>query len=181
MVGPAHIFWCARFSPLGEFAPSALAMVTFIGAGTAIFAATIGLTQFDIKQVKVRPARSWATCSSPAASGAYSAGVFRPVTRTPSSRRCCSSGAGSVAIHAMSGEQDVRKMGGIWSKVKVTYVVMWIRTLALVGFPGFAGFFRKDAVLEAAWAFHNDFHYWLLDGQSSTVSGTFYWGRACFG
>ena len=86
-------------------------------------------------------------------------------------------GAGSV-IHAMSGEQDMRKMGGIWSKVKVTYAVMWIGTLALIGFPGFAGFFSKDAVLEAAWASHNDFHYYAFwMGEFAAILTAFYSGR----
>jgi NADH-quinone oxidoreductase subunit L len=81
-------------------------------------------------------------------------------------------------IHAMSDEQDMRRMGGIWKHIKITYAVMWIGTLALVGFPGFAGFFSKDAILEAAFASHNPFHlyaFWL--GVLAAVLTAFYSGR----
>ena len=78
-------------------------------------------------------------------------------------------GAGSV-IHAMSDEQDMRKMGGIWKKIPITYAMMWIGTLALIGFPGFAGYFSKDAILEAAWASHNAV-------RTSTPSGAACWRR----
>lgn len=72
----------------------------------------------------------------------------------------------------------MRKMGGIWGKVKVTYAVMWIGTLALIGFPGFAGFFSKDAVLEAAWASHNDFHFYAFwMGELAAILTAFYSGR----
>ena len=116
---------------------------------TAIFAATIGLTQFDIKRVI-----AYSTCSQlgymffACGVGAYDAGIFHLYTHA-FFKALLFLGAGSV-IHAMSDEQDMRRMGGIWSKVKITYAVMWIGTLALVGFPGFAGFFSKDAILEAA-------------------------------
>ena len=173
----AGVFLVARFSPLYEFAPTALAMVTFIGASTAIFAATIGLTQFDIKRVI-----AYSTCSQlgymffACGVGAYSAGIFHLYTHA-FFKALLFLGAGSV-IHAMSGEQDMRKMGGIWSKVKVTYAVMWIGTLALIGFPGFAGFFSKDAVLEAAWASHNEFHYYAFwMGEFAAILTAFYSGR----
>jgi NADH-quinone oxidoreductase subunit L len=173
----AGVFLVARFSPLFEFAPTALAMVTFIGASTAIFAATIGLTQFDIKRVI-----AYSTCSQlgymffACGIGAYDAGIFHLYTHA-FFKALLFLGAGSV-IHAMSGEQDMRKMGGIWSKVKVTYVVMWIGTLALIGFPGFAGFFSKDAVLEAAWASHNNFHFYAFwMGELAAILTAFYSGR----
>ena len=173
----AGVFLVARFSPLYEFAPSALAMVTFIGASTAIFAATIGLTQFDIKRVI-----AYSTCSQlgymffACGVGAYAAGIFHLYTHA-FFKALLFLGAGSV-IHAMSGEQDMRKMGGIWSKVKITYAVMWIGTLALIGFPGFAGFFSKDAILEAAWASHNAFHYYAFwMGELAAVLTAFYSGR----
>ena len=173
----AGVFLVARFSPLYEFAPTALAMVTFIGASTAIFAATIGLTQFDIKRVI-----AYSTCSQlgymffACGVGAYDVGIFHLYTHA-FFKALLFLGAGSV-IHAMSGEQDMRKMGGIWSKVKITYAVMWIGTLALVGFPGFAGFFSKDAVLEAAWASHNEFHYYAFwMGELAAILTAFYSGR----
>ncbi|MFO1039979.1 MAG: NADH-quinone oxidoreductase subunit L [Geminicoccaceae bacterium] len=173
----AGVFLVARFSPLYEFAPAALAMVTFIGASTAIFAATVGLTQFDIKRVI-----AYSTCSQlgymffACGVGAYSAGIFHLFTHA-FFKALLFLGAGSV-IHAMSDEQDMRRMGGIWSHIKITYAVMWVGTLALIGFPGFAGFFSKDAVLEAAWASHNDFHlyaFWM--GELAAVLTAFYSGR----
>jgi NADH-quinone oxidoreductase subunit L len=78
----------------------------------------------------------------------------------------------------MSDEQDMRRMGGIWRHVKITYAVMWIGTLALIGFPGFAGYFSKDAVLEAAYASHNSFHgYAFAMGVLAAVLTAFYSGR----
>ena len=173
----AGVFLVARFSPLYEFAPVALAMVALIGASTAIFAATIGLTQFDIKRVI-----AYSTCSQlgymffACGVGAFGAGIFHLYTHA-FFKALLFLGAGSV-IHAMSGEQDMRKMGGIWSKVKVTYAVMWIGTLALIGFPGFAGFFSKDAVLEAAWASHYPFHFYAFwMGEIAAILTAFYSGR----
>ncbi|MDF1585972.1 NADH-quinone oxidoreductase subunit L [Marinimicrococcus flavescens] len=176
----AGVFLVARFSPLFEYAPTALAFVTFIGASTAFFAATIGLTQFDIKRVI-----AYSTCSQlgymffAAGVGAYSAGIFHLYTHA-FFKALLFLGAGSV-IHAMSDEQDMRRMGGIWRKIPFTYAVMWIGTLALVGFPGFAGFFSKDAILEAAWASHNAFAgyaFWL--GIAAAVMTAFYSGRLIF-
>ena len=147
----AGVFLVARFSPLYEFAPTALAMVTFIGASTA------HVRRHD----RAHPVRHQAgdRLLDLLAAGLHvlrlrrrrlRAGIFHLFTHA-FFKALLFLGAGSV-IHAMSGEQDMRKMGGIWSKVKVTYAVMWIGTLALIGFPGFAGFFSKDAILEAAWA-----------------------------
>lgn len=176
----AGVFLVARFSPVFEFAPSALALVTIIGAATAFFAATVGLTQFDIKRVI-----AYSTCSQlgymffACGVGAYAAGIFHLVTHA-FFKALLFLGAGSV-IHAMSGEQDMRKMGGLAAKIKFTYAMMWIGTLALVGFPGTAGFFSKDAILEAAWASHNAFHlfaFWL--GLGAAVLTAFYSGRLMF-
>ena len=111
----AGVFLVARFSPLYEHAPAALAMVTFIGASTAIFAATIGLTQFDIKRVI-----AYSTCSQlgymffACGVGAYDAGIFHLYTHA-FFKALLFLGAGSV-IHAMSDEQDMRRMGGIWQQ-----------------------------------------------------------------
>ncbi len=176
----AGVFLVARFSPVYEYAPVALAMVAFIGASTAIFAATIGLTQFDIKRVI-----AYSTCSQlgymffACGVGAYSAGIFHLYTHA-FFKALLFLGAGSV-IHAMSDEQDMRKMGGIWRKIPVTYAMMWIGTLALVGFPFTAGFYSKDAILEAAWASTNSFHlyaFWL--GITAAVLTAFYSGRLIF-
>ena len=173
----AGVFLVARFSPLYEFAPTALAFVAFIGATTAIFAATIGLTQFDIKRVI-----AYSTCSQlgymffACGVGAYQAAIFHLFTHA-FFKALLFLGAGSV-IHAMSDEQDMRKMGGIWNKIPITYALMWIGTLALIGFPGFAGYFSKDAILEAAWASHNPFHlyaFWM--GLLAAILTAFYSGR----
>ncbi|SNB51265.1 NADH dehydrogenase subunit L [Arboricoccus pini] len=181
----AGVFLVARFSPVFEFAPSTLAFVTFIGATTCIFAATVGMTQFDIKRVI-----AYSTCSQlgymffACGVGAYQAGVFHLMTHA-FFKALLFLGAGSV-IHAMSDEQDMRKMGGIWKKIPLTYAMMWIGTLALIGFGipgigGFAGFYSKDAILEAAYASNGSFHlyaFWM--GVLAAVLTAFYSGRLIF-
>ena len=147
----AGVFLMARFSPLMEFAPGALAFVTFMGASTALFAATIGCVQNDIKRVI-----AYSTCSQlgymfvAAGVGAYQASIFHLLTHA-FFKALLFLAAGSV-IHAMSDEQDIRRMGGIWTKIPVTYAVMWVGSLALAGVFPFAGYYSKDAILEAAWA-----------------------------
>ena len=147
----AGIFMICRLSPMLEFAPFALDVITVIGALTAIFAATVGMTQFDIKRVI-----AYSTCSQlgymffAAGVSAYPAAMFHLTTHA-FFKALLFLGAGSV-IHAMSDEQDLRNMGGIWKKVPVTYVMMWIGSLALAGFPFFAGYYSKDMILEAAYA-----------------------------
>ena len=149
----AGVFLMARMSPLMEYAPVALAIVTIVGASTAFFAATIGCVQNDIKRII-----AYSTCSQlgymffAVGVGAYQGAVFHLFTHAFFKALLFLS-AGSV-IHAMSDEQDIRKMGGIWNKIPVTYVVMWIGSLALAGVPLFAGFYSKDFVLEAAFAAH---------------------------
>ena len=176
----AGVFLVARFSPVYEYAPAALAIVTIVGASTAIFAATIGLTQFDIKRVI-----AYSTCSQlgymffACGVGAYSAGIFHLYTHA-FFKALLFLGAGSV-IHAMSDEQDMRNMGGIWKRIPYTYTVMWIGTLALIGFPFMSGFLSKDMILEAAWASHNSFHlyaFWM--GILAAVLTAFYSGRLMF-
>jgi NADH-quinone oxidoreductase subunit L len=150
----AGVFLMARMSPLMEYAPVALAIVTIVGASTALFAATIGCVQNDIKRII-----AYSTCSQlgymflAAGVGAYQASVFHLITHA-FFKALLFLGAGSV-IHAMSDEQDIRKMGGIWRKVLGTYIVMWIGSLALAGIPPFAGYYSKDAILEAAYAAHS--------------------------
>ncbi len=150
----AGVFLMARMSPIMEYAPYALGFVTFIGATTCLFAATIGCVQNDIKRII-----AYSTCSQlgymfiAAGVGAYQASIFHLFTHA-FFKALLFLGAGSV-IHAMSDEQDIRRMGGIWRKIPVTYVVMWIGSLALAGIPIFAGYYSKDAILEAAWARHS--------------------------
>jgi NADH-quinone oxidoreductase subunit L len=147
----AGVFMICRLSPMLEYAPFALDVITVIGALTAIFAATVGMTQFDIKRVI-----AYSTCSQlgymffAAGVSAYPAAMFHLTTHA-FFKALLFLGAGSV-IHALSDEQDLRNMGGIWKKVPVTYAMMWIGSLALAGFPFFAGYYSKDMILEAAYA-----------------------------
>jgi NADH-quinone oxidoreductase subunit L len=159
----AGVFMVARLSPLFEYAPTALALVTVIGGTTAIFAASVGMVQNDIKRVI-----AYSTCSQlgymffAAGVSAYSAAMLHLFTHA-FFKALLFLGAGSV-IHAMSGEQDMRKMGGIWRQVPVTYAVMWIGSLALAGIPYFSGYFSKDTILEAAWASETavgHYAYWM--------------------
>src|SRR5690242_7189224 len=147
----AGVFLVARMSPLMEYTPYALSFVTFIGASTALFAATIGCTQFDIKRVI-----AYSTCSqlgymfAAAGVGVYQASIFHLITHAFFKALLFLS-AGSV-IHAMSDEQDMRKMGGLARKIPITCAVMWIGNLALAGIPPFAGYYSKDAIISATYA-----------------------------
>ncbi len=149
----AGVFMVARLSPLFEYAPVALAFVAVVGALTCLFAAAIGLTQFDIKRVIAYSTMSQLGYMFFAAGvSAYSASIFHLMTHAffKALLFLC---AGSV-IHALSGEQDMRKMGGIRPKVPYTYALVWIGSLALAGIGagniGFAGFYSKDLILESA-------------------------------
>jgi NADH-quinone oxidoreductase subunit L len=150
----AGVFMVARLSPLFELAPTAQAVVMFIGATTAFFAATIGLVQNDIKRIV-----AYSTCSQlgymfvAMGAGAYSVGMFHLFTHA-FFKALLFLGSGSV-IYAMHHEQDIRNMGGLWNKIPYTFAVMAIGTMALTGVPGFAGFFSKDAIIESAYASHN--------------------------
>jgi NADH-quinone oxidoreductase subunit L len=147
----AGVFLMARMSPLMEYAPYALGFVTFIGASTALFAATVGCAQNDIKRVI-----AYSTCSQlgymfvAAGVGAYQASIFHLITHAFFKALLFLS-AGSV-IHAMSDEQDMRKMGGLARLIPITCTVMWIGNLALAGIPPLAGSYSKDAIISAAWA-----------------------------
>ncbi len=156
----AGVFMLARLSPLFELSHSALTVVTFIGATTAFFAATVGLVQNDIKRVI-----AYSTCSQlgymfvALGVGAYGAAIFHLFTHA-FFKALLFLGSGSV-IHAMSDEQDMRKMGGIRKLIPTTYWMMIIGTVALTGLGipatviGTAGFFSKDAIVESAFVGHN--------------------------
>ena len=150
----AGVFMVARLSPLFEFSPTALIVVTAIGATTAFFAATVGLVQNDIKRVI-----AYSTCSQlgymfvALGVGAYSVGIFHLFTHA-FFKALLFLGSGSV-IHAMSDEQDIRHMGGLRKLIPFTWAMMLIGTLALTGFPFTAGFYSKDAIVEAAFAAHS--------------------------
>ncbi len=145
----AGVFMVARLSPIFEYAPHALAVVTWVGALTAFFAGTIGMTQWDIKRVI-----AYSTCSQlgfmffALGVGAYGAAIFHLFTHA-FFKALLFLGAGSV-IHAMHHEQDMRFFGGLRHHIKFTYAVMMAGTLAIIGFPYLSGFFSKDAILEAA-------------------------------
>ena len=147
----AGVFMVARLSPMFEYAPSALAFVGVIGGTTAVFAASVGMAQNDIKRVI-----AYSTCSQlgymffAAGVSAYTAAMFHLFTHA-FFKALLFLGAGSV-IHAMSGEQDMRRMGGLWNRIPITYVIMWIGSLSLAGIPFFAGYYSKDSILAAAWA-----------------------------
>jgi NADH-quinone oxidoreductase subunit L len=159
----AGVFMVARFSPLFEYAPVALGVVVVIGGTTAMFAATIGMAQNDIKRVI-----AYSTCSQlgymffAAGVSAYSGAIFHLMTHA-FFKALLFLGAGSV-IHAMSGEQDMRKMGGLWTKIPYSYALMWIGSLSLAGLPPFSGYYSKDTIIEAAWASGTGighYAYWL--------------------
>jgi NADH-quinone oxidoreductase subunit L len=145
----AGVFMVARLSPLFALSPGASAFVTFIGATTCMFAATVALVQNDIKRVV-----AYSTCSQlgymfvAMGVGAYSVGMFHLFTHA-FFKALLFLGSGSVII-AMHHEQDMRHMGGLWRKLPFTYATMVIGTLALTGFPLTAGYFSKDAIIESA-------------------------------
>ncbi len=176
----AGVFLLVRLSPMFEYAPVALELVTYVGAATAFFAATVGLVQNDIKRVI-----AYSTISQlgymffAIGVSAYGAAIFHLMTHA-FFKALLFLGAGSV-IHAMSDEQDMRKMGGIWRRVPLTYGVMWIGSLALAGVPPFAGFFSKDMILEAAYAAqssHGALAFWL--GIAAAFMTAFYSWRLLF-
>ncbi|MCY4306436.1 MAG: NADH-quinone oxidoreductase subunit L [Aestuariivita sp.] len=170
----AGVFLVCRMSPLMEFAPNATAFITVIGASTAVFAASVGLVQTDIKRVI-----AYSTCSQlgymfvAAGVGMYSAAMFHLFTHA-FFKAMLFLGAGSV-IHAMHHEQDMLNYGGLRKKIPYTFLAMLIGTLAItgVGIPvwmftineipiGFSGFQSKDAIVESAFAAGTSFGFWSL-------------------
>src|SRR6204780_1627244 len=172
----AGVFMVARLSPLFELAPNAQAFVMFIGATTAIFAATVGLVQNDIKRIV-----AYSTCSQlgymfvAMGAGAYSVGMFHLFTHA-FFKALLFLGSGSV-IYAMHHEQDIRNMGGLWRKIPFTFFVMCIGTMALTGFPFFAGYFSKDAIIESAYASHNPlaFYGFLMTVIAAGLTSFYSW------
>jgi NADH-quinone oxidoreductase subunit L len=150
----AGVFMVARLSPLFALSPHAQEFVTFIGATTCVFAATIALVQNDIKRVI-----AYSTCSQlgymfvAMGVGAYSVGMFHLLTHA-FFKALLFLGAGSVIV-AMHHEQDMRHMGGLKDRIPLTYIAMIVGTLALTGFPLTAGYFSKDAIIEAAFVAHS--------------------------
>jgi NADH-ubiquinone oxidoreductase chain 5 len=170
----AGVFVIIRCSPIMEYAPDVLVIITFIGALTAFFAATTGMFQNDLKKVI-----AYSTCSQlgymvfACGLSNYSVGFFHLINHAYFKALLFLS-AGSV-IHAMSDEQDMRKMGGLVNILPFTYVMIMIGSLSLMGFPFLTGFYSKDIILELAFAkytFTSSFAYWL--GLISAFFTSFY-------
>ena len=146
----AGVFMVARMSPLFVYADITNLFIIFVGSTTAIFAASIALTQNDIKRVI-----AYSTCSQlgymffAAGLGAYNSAIFHLMTHGFFKALLFLS-AGSV-IHAMQHEQDMRKMGGLFAKIPITGTMMWIGSLAIIGFPYFSGYYSKESILENAY------------------------------
>ena len=181
----AGVFMVCRLSPMFETSPTALGVVTFIGAATCLFAATVGTVQNDIKRVI-----AYSTCSQlgymffAAGVGAYGAAMFHLFTHA-FFKALLFLGAGSV-IHAMHHEQDMRYYGGLRKEIPITFWAMTAGTLAItgVGIPlttfGFAGFFSKDGILEAAYASGGGGQLAFLVGVFAALLTSFYSWRLVF-
>jgi NADH-quinone oxidoreductase subunit L len=182
----AGVFMVCRLSPMFEASPIALDIVTYVGAATCFFAATVGLTQWDIKRVI-----AYSTCSQlgymffAAGVGAYNAAMFHLFTHA-FFKALLFLGAGSV-IHAMHHEQDMRFYGGLRKQIPLTFWAMMAGTLAITGVgvywlhAGFAGFHSKDAILEAAFASGKEagqFAFWV--GVTAALMTSFYSWRLIF-
>jgi NADH-quinone oxidoreductase subunit L len=172
----AGVYMVARSAALFDLAPIALNVVAIIGLATAFFAATIGITQNDIKKVY-----AYSTVSQlgymflAEGSGAYSAGIFHVMTHA-FFKALLFLGAGSV-IHALSGEQDVRYMGGLRKHTPITFITLLCASLAIAGFPFTSGYFSKDEILVAAYH-HAPWMFWV--GVITAGMTAFYVFRALF-
>jgi len=172
----AGVYMVARMNAVYQLAPFAMDVVAVVGAVTAIFAASIALVQNDIKKVL-----AYSTISQlgymflSLGVGAFAAGIFHLMTHA-FFKALLFLGAGSV-IHAMSGEQDLQKMGGLWNKIPITAKTFFIATLAIAGIFPFAGFFSKDEILGRA--FDRYFSLWLV-GFITAGMTAFYMFRLLF-
>jgi NADH-quinone oxidoreductase subunit L len=175
----AGVYMVARMHVLYEHAPLAMLVVAIVGVVTAFYSATIGLVQTDIKKILAYSTISqlgymFLGCGV----GAYSAGIFHLMTHG-FFKALLFLAAGSV-IHALGGEQDIRRMGGLWRKIPWTYGTMLAATLAIAGAPGFAGFFSKDEILFAAYTgLHANYALWLV-GLAGALLTAFYMFRLLF-
>jgi len=175
----AGVYMVSRSHVIFERAPIALTVVAIIGTLTALFAATIGITQTDIKKVLAYSTVSqlgymFMACGV----GAFSAGIFHLMTHA-FFKGLLFLAAGSV-IHAVGGEQDMRKMGGLRSYIPWTFLTMGIATLAIAGIPPFAGFWSKDEILWKAFSSeHGSWVYWLI-GVITAFITSFYMFRLLF-
>ena len=173
----AGIYMIARSNALYHLAPFTLSIIAIIGAATALLAATIALKQNDIKKVL-----AYSTVSQlgymflALGMGAYTAAVFHVMTHA-FFKALLFLGSGSV-IHAMTGQQDIRFMGGLKRKLKITYITFFIGCLAIAGIPPFSGFFSKDAILLSAFEHHDYFLYGV--GLLTAALTAFYMFRLLF-
>mgnify|MGYP005812209461 CR=1 FL=1 len=176
----AGVYMVARSNGLYQLAPESMMVVAVVGAVTAIFAASIGLVQNDIKRVLAYSTVSQLGYMFLALGvGAFAAGVFHVFTHA-FFKALLFLGSGSV-IHAMSGEQDMRFMGGLSSKIKTTYRTMFIGTLAIAGIPGLAGFFSKDEILWQTWSRNNgQFRILWVIGFITALMTAFYMFRLIY-
>ncbi len=174
----AGVYMIARLNFLYVLAPTTLLVVTIIGLATAFFAATIGTAQYDIKRVL-----AYSTVSQlgymfvGVGAGAYAAGVFHLMTHA-FFKGLLFLAAGSV-MHAMSGELDMRKMGGLRKKTPITYWTTFIACLAIAGVPGLSGFFSKDEILWMAFSKYNSFWFWAIGAITAGMTA-FYMFRMFF-
>ena len=172
----AGVYMVARSNALFVLAPKSMMVVAIVGALTAIFAASIGLVQNDIKRVLAYSTVSQLGYMFLALGvGAFSAGVFHVFTHA-FFKALLFLGAGSV-IHAMSGEQDMRNMGGLAGKIPVTFRTMFVATLAIAGIPILAGFFSKDEILWQAWKYSP--YLWAI-GFATALMTAFYMFRLIY-
>ena len=176
----AGVYMVARSNALFSLAPETMTIVAVVGCFTAIFAASIGLVQNDIKRVLAYSTVSQLGYMFLALGvGAYAAGVFHVFTHA-FFKALLFLGSGSV-IHAMSGEQDMRNMGGLSSKIPVTYKTMLIGTITIAGFPPLAGFFSKDEILWQAFSAHGgQFRVLWAVGYITALMTSFYMFRLMY-
>jgi NADH-quinone oxidoreductase subunit L len=176
----AGVYMVARSNAIFVLAPTAMKTVAIVGALTAIFAASIGLVQNDIKRVLAYSTVSQLGYMFLALGvGAFTAGVFHVFTHA-FFKALLFLGAGSV-IHAMSGEQDMRNMGDLRGRIPVTFKTMFVATLAIAGIPPLAGFFSKDEILWQAWrSAHGGIPYLWLIGFATALMTAFYMARLIF-
>jgi NADH-quinone oxidoreductase subunit L len=172
----AGVYMVVRMNAIYQLSPIAMDVVAIVGAATAIFAASMALVQTDIKKVLAYSTISQLGYMFLALGvGAFAAGIFHLMTHA-FFKALLFLGAGSV-IHAMSGEQDIRKMGGLDKKIKYTYYTMLIATLAIAGIFPFAGFFSKDEILGRA--FDRFFLLWIVGFITAGLTA-FYMFRMLF-
>jgi len=176
----AGVYMVARSNAIFVLAPTAMKTVAIVGALTAIFAASIGLVQNDIKRVLAYSTVSQLGYMFLALGvGAFAAGVFHVFTHA-FFKALLFLGAGSV-IHAMSGEQDMRNMGDLHRRIPTTHVTMFIATLAIAGIPPFAGFFSKDEILWQTWTSEHGAYIWLwVIGYFTALMTAFYMFRLMY-